>query len=87
MKKEKNGLPETVKLFVRSNLSPYDEEISFNCRELRRKGHTYSTWFYFRPVFIKKCKTDDESIEIHHLNQLPRLFPDFKFAFQKDKQG
>ena len=39
VKLTKSGLPETVKLFVRSNLIPYNEEISFNCRELRRKGH------------------------------------------------
>ena len=37
MKKKKNALPETVKLFLRSNLSPYNEEISFNCRELGEK--------------------------------------------------
>ena len=88
MKKERLteiGLPETVKLFVRPNLSPYNEEISFNCREIRRKRHIYSTWFYSRSVFIKKCRTDEESIEIRHLNQLTSLFPDFKF--QEDKQG
>ena len=40
MKKEKLteiGLHETVKLFVPPNLSPYNEEIRFNCRKLRRK--------------------------------------------------
>ena len=37
------GLLETVKLFIRPNLSPYNEEISFNCRELRRKGQICST--------------------------------------------
>ena len=36
-------LLETVKLFIRPNLSPYNKEISFNCRELRRKGHICST--------------------------------------------
>ena len=38
MKKEKLTeiwLPETVKLFVRPNLSPYKKEISFSCRELK----------------------------------------------------
>ena len=67
------GLPETVKSFVWQNLSPNNEQISFNCRELRRKGHIYSTWFYSGPVFIKKCLADGESIKIHHLNQLPCL--------------
>ena len=74
MEKEKLteiGLPETVKLFVRPNLSPYNEEISFNCRELTRKGHIYRTWFYSGSVFT-------------NLNQLPRLFLDFKFG---NKQG
>ena len=49
MKKEnltETGLPKTVKLFVRLNLSPYNEEISFNCMELRRKAHIYVTWLY-----------------------------------------
>ena len=32
------GLPETVILFVR----PHNEEISFNCRELSRRGHICS---------------------------------------------
>ena len=32
------GLPETVILFAR----PHNEEISFNCRELSRKGHICS---------------------------------------------
>ena len=73
--------------FNQINLSPYNEEISFNCRELRRKGHIYNFWFYPGSVFIKKCRTDEESIEIRHFNQLPPLFPDFKFAFQEDKQG
>ena len=60
MKKErltKIGLPETVKLFVRSNLSPHDEETCFNCRELRRKGHIHNIWFYsgsVLSVLIKK---------------------------------
>ena len=61
MKKEKLteiGLLETVKLFVRPNVSPYNKEISFNCGELRRKGNIYSTWFDFGSVFIKKCRTD-----------------------------
>ena len=31
------GLPETVNLFVQPNLSPYNEEISFNCRQIRKK--------------------------------------------------
>ena len=90
MKKEKlteTGLLETVKLFVRPNLSPYTEEISFNCRELRRKGHIYITWFYSGSVVTKKCRTNEDSIEIRHLNQLPHLFPDFKFAFQENKRG
>ena len=77
------GLPETVKLFVR----PHNEEISFNCRELSRKGHICSIWFNPGSVFIKKCQTDEESIEIRDLNQLPLLFPDFKFTFQEDKQN
>ena len=61
MKKEKLteiGLPETVKLFVQPNLNPYNEEISFNCRELRTKGHICSTWFYSGSVFIIKSRTD-----------------------------
>ena len=40
MKKERLteiGLPETVNLFVQPNLSPYNEEISFNCRQIRKK--------------------------------------------------
>ena len=31
------GLPETVKLFVRQNLIPYNEKISFNCRNSGEK--------------------------------------------------
>ena len=57
IKKEKLteiGLAKTVTLFVRPTLSQYNEEISFDCRELRRKGHIYSTWFYSRSVFIEK---------------------------------
>ena len=80
-------LLEIAKLFVRLNLSPYIQEISFNYKELRRKGYIYSIWFYSGSVFVKKCRTDEECIEIHPLNQLPRLFPDFKFPFQQVKQG
>ena len=47
----------------------------------------YLNWFYSVSVFIKNCRTDEESIEIHRLNQLARLFPDYKFTFQEDKQG
>ena len=86
MKKEnltETGLPKTVKLFVRLNLSPYNEKISFNCKELRRKGYIYITWLYSGSVFIKTCRTDEEATEIHHLNQLPRPFEDFKFGFKK----
>ena len=43
--------------------------------------------FYSVSVFIKNCRTDEESIEIHRLNQLARLFPDYKFTFEEDKQG
>ena len=90
MKKKKLteiGLPETVKLCVRPNRSSYNEVIGFKCRELRRKGHMFNSWFYSGSVFITKCQTDEESIKIHYLNQLPRLFPDFKFTFEEDKQG
>ena len=41
MKKERLreiGFSETVNLFVQPNLSPYNEEISFNCRQIRKKG-------------------------------------------------
>ena len=71
MKKERLtniGLSETLKLFFQSNLSPYNDEISFNCRELRGKGHIYITWFYSASVFIKKSQNNEESIRIRHLN-------------------
>ena len=83
----KIGLPEIVKLFVRLNLCLHNEEIKFTCRKLRRKGHIYSALFYSGSVFIRKSRSDEEFIEIHHLHQLPCLFPDFKFTFQRDKQG
>ena len=75
------GLSETVELIVWPNLSPHDEDISHNCRELRGKRHIYSVWFYSGSVFIKK------SIKIHHLKQLALLFQDFKFTFQEDIVG
>ena len=91
MKKEiltEIGLSETVELIVWPNLSPHDEDISHNCRELRRKGHIYSVWFYSGSVFIKKYWTgEEESIKIHHLKQLAWLFQDFKFIFQEDIVG
>ena len=85
MKKEKlteTGLLETVKLFVRPNLSLYTEEISFNCRELRRKGHIYITWFYSGSVVTKKCRTNEDSIEIHQINS-PASFRIPSLRFKK----
>ena len=55
-------------------------EICFNCREFRRKEDIYSTWFYAGSAFIKKYWTDEESIEIHLLNQLVCLLPNFSFT-------
>ena len=84
---KKIELLETVKLFFWSNLSLSNEEISFNSGEVKRKGHTCSSWFSSGSVSIhKKCRTDEKSIEVHHLNQLPRLFTDLKFMFQEIKQ-
>ena len=86
MKKKKLtkiGLPETVKLFVRPNLSPYNEEISFSSRELRRKGYIYGTWFYSESVFIKNCRIDEESFEIDHFKSATQSLSGFQVSVSR----
>ena len=47
------GLDKNTNLFLSQNLSNYNNEIAFHCRELSRKRLIDSTWAYDGKVFIK----------------------------------
>ena len=79
------GFSNQTKLYVRPNLTPFDEKIAYYCRELKRNKLIGKTWFYSGSNFIKNENTpENESTEINHLKHLVRLFSTFNFKFPQD---
>ena len=72
------GLDQNTNLFLSQNLSDYNNEIVFHCRELRRKRLIDSMWAYGGKVFIKMQDNGNKE-EIKYLSQLMRKFPDHIF--------
>ncbi len=81
------GLNSESRIFIRPSLSPYYNNLAYNCRVLKRKK------------LIQRVMTgndgrlsirlhDDSFVKIHHESDLLKTFPDFEqFSFEYDRSN
>ena len=75
---KKLSLPNTTKLFINENLSPYFSKIAYHCRKLKRAGKIIKVYSYEGIIHIVKSE-QEKSKKIHHMNDLINMFPDTDF--------
>ena len=67
-----------MKLFVSENLSPFNQRLAWQCRELRRASKIHSA-FSSKGIVKIRCTMNEQPISIEHDRDLTSLYPDFIF--------
>ena len=82
--KVKLGFPE-ANLFFNENLTPYNQKLTWKCRELKRAGKIHSTWSTKGIIKLRRTM-NERAISIGDEIELSDLYPDFVFR-ERQKQG
>ena len=76
--KSKLGFESNVKLYVRENLTPYNQHLASKCRELKRAGVIHSSWSSKGIINLRRT-ANEHPIRIDHEDTIAALYPDFVF--------
>ena len=80
----KLGFPE-ASLFFSENLTPYNQKLTWKCREQKRAGKIHSSWSS-KGVIKLRCTMNERASSIENEIELSNLYPDFVFQVRQ-KQG
>ena len=75
MNNEKYNFHAGTNIFVKENLTPMNETIAYNCREMKRSCLIHACYIRNGIVYIKGNETS-RLIIVFHLGKLISLFPD-----------
>ena len=76
--KSKLGFESNVKLYVRENLTPYNQHLASKCRELKRAGVIHSSWSSKGIIKLRRT-ANERPIPADHEDRIAALYPDFVF--------
>ena len=83
--KVKLGFPE-INVFFNENLTPYNQKLTWKCRELKLAEKIHST--RSRKGVIKfRCTMNERAISIEDEIELLDLYPDFVFRERQKQAG
>ena len=83
--KVKLGFPE-INVFFNENLTPYNQNLAWKCRELKRAEKIHST--QSRKGVIKfRCIMNERAISIEYEIELLDLYPDLVFRERQKQAG
>ena len=80
----KHDFTRNTKVFASENLTPMNESIACNCRELKHSGLIHDCFSRDGIVRIK-LREKDRPMKIFHMGKLHGLFPDFDFGDADDE--
>ena len=66
------------KLFVCENLTPYNQRLTWMCRELKRAKKIYNCWTSKGIIKLKRTM-NEQPISVDHESEIKSLYPDFIF--------
>ena len=76
------GLGNSTKLFIRENLTDYNNKLAFKCGKLKSASLVHST--FTRDGVVHIMKSDHSKYEKNtHMSKVVKLFPDFEFRDEK----
>ena len=81
--KSKLGFDSNVKLYVSENLTPYNQHLTWKCRELKRAGVIHSSWSS-KGILKLRCTANEYPISADHEDRITALYPDFVFNQRQD---
>ena len=67
-----------VALYISENLTPFNQRLAWQCRELKRARLTHSYWSSKGVVKIR-CTMNERALSIDSEKDLTVLYPDFVF--------
>ena len=74
----KLGFQEDARIFVSGNLTPYNQNLAWKCREWKRAGKIHSCWSAKEVVKIRRTM-NEHPIAVNHDTDIASLYPDFVF--------
>ena len=73
-------------LYFSENLTPYNQNLAWKCRELERADLIHSTWSSKGLIKIRRS-INEKPLPIEHENDIFNLYPNFIFIKENHRPG